>query len=80
LDLRLKDRAPPQVTWTNYKEKLGIYQGSLDFKESYAEAFYKASTEAIAANEYDVSKLRIVLNALLRQCSQMAEQMHVSGR
>lgn len=80
LDLRLKDRSPPQVTWTNYKEKLGIYQGSLDFKESYADAFYKASTEAIAANEYDVSKLRIVLNALLRQCSQMAEQMHASGR
>ncbi|AGA85515.1 MULTISPECIES: HEPN/Toprim-associated domain-containing protein [Pseudomonadaceae] len=76
LDLRLKDRNPPQVTWTNYKEKLDVYQGSLDFKESYADAFYKASAEAIAANEYDVSKLRIVLGALLRQCSQMAEQMH----
>jgi len=75
LDLRLKDRKPPQVTWTNYKEKLGMYQGSLDFKESYADAFYEASAEAIAANEYDVSKLRVVLEALLRQCSQMAEQM-----
>lgn len=76
LDLRLKDRKPPQVTWTNYKEKLGIYQGSLDFKESYADAFYEASAEAILTNEYDVSKLRVVLDALLRQCSQMAEQMH----
>ncbi|WP_017519871.1 HEPN/Toprim-associated domain-containing protein (plasmid) [Pseudomonas nitroreducens] len=76
LDLRLKGRKLPQVTWTNYKDKLDIYQGSLDFKESYADAFYEASAEAISTNEYDVSKLRIVLNALLRQCSQMAEQMH----
>lgn len=75
LDLRLKDRKPPQVTWTNYKEKLDVYQGALDFKESYANAFYHATAESITLNEYDVSKLRIVLDALLHQCAQMAEQM-----
>lgn len=75
LDLRLKDRKPPQVTWTNYKEKLDVYQGALDFKESYANAFYRATAESITSNEYDVSKLRIVLDALQHQCAQMAEQM-----
>lgn len=75
LDLRLIDRKPPQVTWTNYKEKLDVYQGALDFKESYANAFYHATAESITLNEYDVSKLRIVLDALQHQCAQMAEQM-----
>lgn len=75
LDLRLKDRKPPQVTWTNYKDKLDIYQGSLDFKESYADAFYSATPESIASNEYDVTKLSIVLDALQFQCVRIAEQM-----
>jgi hypothetical protein len=75
LDLRLKNRKPPQVTWTNYKEKLDAYQGALDFKESYASAFYDATAESIRSNEYDVSKLLIVLDTLEYQCSQMAEQM-----
>ena len=75
LDLRLRDRNPPQVTWTNYKEKLDAYQGALDFKESYARAFYDATVEAITSNEYDVTKLRVVLVALQHQCTRMAEQM-----
>lgn len=75
LDLRLPDRKPPQVTWTNYKEKLDAYQGALNFKESYARAFYEATAESITSNEYDVSKLRIVLAALQHQCTHMAEQM-----
>jgi len=75
LDLRLKDRPSPQVTWINYKESLGIYQGVLDFKDSYAKAFYAASPEAIASGAYDTSKLRVVLAALFTQCSEMAAQM-----
>lgn len=75
LDLRLHDRKPPQVTWTNYKEKLDAYQGALNFKESYARAFYDATAESITSNEYDVSKLRVVLDALQHQCTHMAEQM-----
>lgn len=75
LDLRLKDRKPPQVTWTNYKDKLDVYQGSLDFKESYASAFYSATEESITSNEYDVSNLTIVLDTIYYQCTQMAEKM-----
>lgn len=75
LDLRLHNRKPAQVTWTNYKDKLDRYHGALDFKESYSDAFYAATAEAIASNEYDVGKLRVVLSALERQCVQLAEQM-----
>ncbi len=80
LDLRLKDRPPPQVTWTNYKESMGIYQGALDFKESYAKAFYNTSPEAIASGAYDARKLNVVLAALFTQCSEMAAQMHRHAR
>lgn len=72
LDLLLKDRPPPQVTWTSYKESQGVYQGAFDFKGSYAKAFYATSPEAIASGAYDASKLRIVLGALFTQCSEMA--------
>lgn len=75
LDLRLKGRPPAQVTWTNYKESLGIYQGALDFKDSYARAFYATNSEAIASGAYDVSKLRSVLGGLFTRCSEMASQM-----
>lgn len=75
LDLRLKDFKPAQITWTNYKDKLRIYQGSLDYKESYAKAFYEATTESIAAGIYDVTKLRHVIDALLCECIQLAENV-----
>lgn len=52
LDLRLKERPPAQVTWSNYKHSLGIYQGALDFKDSYANSFYATNAEAIASGVY----------------------------
>lgn len=72
LDLRLAGRPEAQVTWTNFKESMDIYQGALDFKESYAKAFYEASVEAIATGTYDVSKLRTVLDALFTTCCAMS--------
>ncbi|MNJ48106.1 hypothetical protein D3C77_432910 [compost metagenome] len=75
LDLRLKNRPPAQVTWTNYKESLRIYQGALEFKESYAKAFYDASPDSIASGVYDTSKLHMVLQSIFKQCSGMAAQM-----
>ncbi|MCA3217464.1 MAG: hypothetical protein ING59_02680 [Burkholderiales bacterium] len=72
LDLRLAGRPEAQVTWTNFKESLGTYQGALDFKESYAKAFYEVSVEAIATGTYDVSKLRTVLDALFATCCAMS--------
>jgi len=75
LDLRLNNRPPAQVTWTNYKDSLGIYQGALDFKDSYAKAFYDASPDSIASGKYDASKLHMVLQSIYTQCSDMAAQM-----
>lgn len=75
LDLRLTGRPEAQVTWTNFKESIGIYQGSLDFKESYAKAFYEASVEAIATGTYDVSKLRTLLDALFATCCAMSTEI-----
>jgi len=76
LDLRLNGRKPAQVTWTNYVADLDAYQGSLDFKDSYSKAFYKASVESVASGVYDVSKLCVVLNALIKECTAMAERMN----
>ena len=75
LDLRLKSRGPARVTWTNFKAELDVYQGSLDFKDSYAKKFYKTSVEEVALGAYDVSKLRVVLGSLLEECSTMAGNM-----
>jgi hypothetical protein len=72
LDLCLAGRPEAQVTWTNFKESRGIYQGALDFKESYAKAFNEASVEAIATGTYDVSKLKIVLDTLFATCCDMS--------
>lgn len=72
LDLRLAGRPEAQVTWTNFKESMGVYQGALDFKDSYAKAFYEASVEAIATGTYDVSKLRTVLDTLFATCCAMS--------
>lgn len=75
LDLKLKGRPSPQVTWTNYKESLGVYQGSLDFKDSYARVFYNTTAEAIESGAYDASKLRFVIATLIEQCSGIAAEM-----
>ncbi|MDI2141304.1 MULTISPECIES: HEPN/Toprim-associated domain-containing protein [unclassified Pseudomonas] len=75
LDLQLEGRPSAQVTWTNYKDSLGIYQGALDYKDSYAKAFYNTSLEAIESGAYDASKLRAVIAALLEQCSGLAADM-----
>lgn len=72
LDLRLEGRPPAQVTWTNYKEELGVYQGALDFKESYIDQFLRQDATSIAAGSYDASKLTAVLDALIGECSAMA--------
>ncbi|WP_199233560.1 hypothetical protein [Limnohabitans sp. WS1] len=60
------------MTWTNFKASMGIYQGALDFKESYAKAFYEASVEDVANGTYEISKLRTVLDALFTTCCAMS--------
>jgi hypothetical protein len=53
----------------------GHLSGALDFKDSYAKAFYDASPDSIASGKYDVSKLHMVLHSIYTQCSDMAAQM-----
>jgi hypothetical protein len=72
LDLTLDGCSPAQVTWTNYKDGLGVYHGSLDCKERYTRKFLSQNASSVAAGSYDVSKLRVVLDALIRECSTMA--------
>lgn len=72
LDLRLKHRPPAQIRWTNYREKQGIYQGSLEHKESYMRSFLRQKPKAIASATYDVSKLRVVLRTLFQECISIA--------
>jgi len=80
LDLRLKDRPPPQVIWTNYKESMGDYHGALEFKESYAKAFYKVNLDAMITGGYNCTKLSVVLKSLYAQCTEMATLIHSSVR
>jgi hypothetical protein len=72
LDLTLEEYPPAQVTWTTYKEGLGVYHGSLDFKDSYMKKFLRQDATSVLAGSYDVSKLRVVLNSLVHECSVMA--------
>jgi hypothetical protein len=72
LDLRLKRRPPPQVLWTNYRDKQGVYQGSLEHKETYMRSFLKQELQAITSGTYDASKLRVVLDGLFQECSSIA--------
>jgi hypothetical protein len=72
LDLELKSYPPAKVVWTNYKKELEAYQGSLEYKESYAKNFLLQTTESLAAGSYDSSKLRTVLEAIVNECSALA--------
>lgn len=72
LDLRLKGRPAAKVRWTNYKESLDVYQGSLEFKDSYTKAFLKTKPKDIAAGAYDASKLQVVLTEIYKLCRDMA--------
>jgi hypothetical protein len=79
LDLRLPGRPDAQVTWTNFKESLGVYQGSLDFKDSYSKAFYAATAEDIATGTYDATKLIQVLHTLFSTCCAISTEMLLRG-
>lgn len=72
LDLNLKGYPPAKVIWTNYKKDLGVYHGALEYKDSYMKAFLNQTPETIASSFYDVSKLHVVLEALVIECRTMA--------
>ncbi|WP_292552728.1 HEPN/Toprim-associated domain-containing protein [Mesorhizobium sp.] len=73
LDLRLPSRPPAQVIWTNYKSSLDSWHGALEYKDSFADHFYKQGDGALETGNYDVSKLRSVLAALLQEARLLSE-------
>lgn len=72
LDLDVGGYPPAKVLWTNYKKGLGIYQGALEFKESYIKEFLKQTRETLSAGSYDVRKIEAVLDLLIAECTAMA--------
>lgn len=72
LDLEVGGYPPAKVLWTNYKKGLGIYQGALEFKESYIKEFLKQTPESLSDGSYDVRKIEAVLDLLVAECTAMA--------
>ena len=72
LDLNLEGYPKANVIWTNYKKDMDVYQGSLEYKESYTKAFLKQTVETATAGKYSVDNLRIVLDALVTECCTIA--------
>jgi len=78
LDLRLNDYPPARIVWTNYKKDLGIYQGSLEHKDSYTKKFMKLTRQSLSADDYDIVKLEKLLNSLISECVEMAVEIRNS--
>jgi hypothetical protein len=74
LDLAVGDGKPATVVWTNYKKELDAYQGALECKERYTKAFMRQTKETVAAGTYDVTKLRLALEALYAECRLIPEE------
>lgn len=72
LDLDVGGNPPAKVLWTNYKKGLGIYQGALEFKETYIKEFLKQTPETLRDGSYDVRKIEAVLDLLIAECTAMA--------
>lgn len=72
LDLAFPNQDPATVIWTNYKKERGVYQGSLEYKETYARAFLEQTAESIRKGDYDVRKLERVLDSLIEESSLIA--------
>ena len=72
LDLDLPGRPPAQIVWSNYKRDLDTWQGALEHKESYMRHFFDQPDEALVEGNYDTSKLRAVLAALLQEATSLS--------
>jgi hypothetical protein len=72
LDLNLPQYGSASVVWKNYKKESDVYHGALEYKESYAKAFFDQTAETIRGGQYNVSKIERVLDALIDDCSRLA--------
>ncbi len=73
LDLKLSGRPDAKVVWSNYKKEIDRWHGALDHKDTYTRRFLEQSEERIRDGSYDTRKLQIVLNALIREATALAE-------
>jgi hypothetical protein len=71
LDLNLPDYPPARVIWSNYKRDIDAWHGALEHKESYDRYFMKQNAGTLASGTYDISKLTLVLDALIAEVSQL---------
>ena len=67
LDLDLPGYPPAQVLWSNYKQDVGAWHGALEHKESYMKRFLDQVSDTIRDSDYDTSKLKEVLRALMAE-------------
>ncbi|MEL7686715.1 HEPN/Toprim-associated domain-containing protein [Citromicrobium bathyomarinum] len=72
LDHALHDYPPPRVVWTNLKEPAGVYQGSLEFKDSYTKAFLSLRKHTLESGNYDFTRIEAVLDRLTAECIRVA--------
>lgn len=72
LDLRLPNRPPAQVQWTNLKKDPDVYQGALKHKTSYMDFFLEQTVQSLRDSGYDTSKIERVLDSLIEECSRLA--------
>ncbi|WP_200934191.1 HEPN/Toprim-associated domain-containing protein [Massilia sp. Leaf139] len=73
LDLRLKGKPDARVIWTNYKKEREVYQGSLEYKDTYTQEFLGQTQQTLLKGNYDATKLHVVLNHIFRECQLIAE-------
>ena len=78
LDLTMPGRPPAAVRWTSYKKERDVYQGALEYKESYAKRFLDQPAKALKDGSYDVSKLERLLEDLIEDCCSLAESVLAS--
>lgn len=72
LDLAAPGQPPAEVRWTNFKPKLGVYQGALQKKESYTLVFHKQTVKSLADGSYDPRKISLVLDHIFSICCDIA--------
>jgi len=72
LDLKMPGRGSAQVVWTNYKKERDVYQGALEFKDTYTKRFLEQSAQTLVEGSYDVSKLERLLDELSARCCSLA--------
>lgn len=79
LDLNLRGYGPAKVIWTNYKKERDIYQGALEYKDSYTRRFLEQTAETVRRGSYEVRKLERVLDVVIGESSQLAMAVRTSS-